>query len=92
MTREFSIAEARDRLAKLVHDAEERTPVVLTRRGKPVAVILSIEDYEGLVAEKGAFWDRLVRFRKRHQLRRKGLSGDELANLRDPDPGREVDL
>lgn len=92
MSREFSIAEARDRLAKLVHDAEERAPVVLTRRGKPVAVLMSIEEYEGLVAEKGAFWERLVRFRQKHDLERDGLTEDDLANLRDRALGREVDL
>ncbi|MBX3167922.1 MAG: type II toxin-antitoxin system Phd/YefM family antitoxin [Candidatus Eremiobacteraeota bacterium] len=48
MAKQYSIAAARDQLARLVHDAEEGQPVELTRRGKPVAILLAIEDYRRL--------------------------------------------
>lgn len=58
-----SIAEARNNLARLVHVAEDGEPVRLTRRGKPVAVILSVAEYERLRAAGDGLWDRLQRFR-----------------------------
>lgn len=48
---EVPISEARDRLGEVVSRAEhahERT--ILTRRGKPVAVVISIEDLRELEA------------------------------------------
>jgi prevent-host-death family protein len=45
MANRYSIAEARDRLARLVHDAEKGIAVELTRLGKRVAVLVSMKDY-----------------------------------------------
>ena len=58
-----SIADARNNLARLVHIAEDGEAVRLTRRGKPVAVILSVAEYERLRAAGDGLWDRLQRFR-----------------------------
>jgi prevent-host-death family protein len=41
---QYSIAQASDRLPELVDQAEQGTPVELTRHGKRVAVILSAEE------------------------------------------------
>lgn len=50
MTKTYSIAEARNQFAALVRDAEESNqPVQVTRRGQPVAVILSAEEYARLL-------------------------------------------
>ena len=59
----YSIAEARNNLPRLVHVAEDGEPVRLTRRGQPVAVILSLHEYERLRAAGDGLWDRLQRFR-----------------------------
>ena len=42
----YSIAAAKNNLSGLVHEAEQGHPVRLTRRGKPVAVLISTEQYE----------------------------------------------
>lgn len=42
MVKRYSIAEAQDSLANLVHEAEGGTRVELTRDGRPVAMILSV--------------------------------------------------
>lgn len=60
-----TITEARDRLPRLVRAAERGTPVALTRRGRPVAVLLSRADYDRLATGRGDFWDRYVAFRLR---------------------------
>ncbi len=44
----YSIADAKNKLSGLVHEAEQGHPVRLTRRGKPVAVLISTEQYERL--------------------------------------------
>jgi prevent-host-death family protein len=43
-----SIAEARDNLTGLVHAAEAGVTIELTRRGKPIAVLLAVSEYERL--------------------------------------------
>ncbi|MFH1531757.1 MAG: type II toxin-antitoxin system Phd/YefM family antitoxin [Pseudomonadota bacterium] len=58
-----SIADARNNLARLVHIAEDGEAVRLTRRGRPIAVILSLAEYERLRAAGDGLWDRLQRFR-----------------------------
>jgi len=43
--REYSVAEARDKLTSLVHEAERGRPVRITRRGKRAAVLISEAEY-----------------------------------------------
>jgi len=43
--REYSVAEARDKLPALVHEAERGRPVRITRRGKRAAVLISEAEY-----------------------------------------------
>jgi antitoxin Phd len=54
MPKTYSIAEARHNLAAIVHEAERQSPVALTRRGEPVAVLLSIQEYQPLARERHA--------------------------------------
>mgnify|MGYP000379047447 CR=1 FL=1 len=45
----FSMAEARANFAKLIDSAEQtHERVVITRNGEPAAIILGINDYEGM--------------------------------------------
>ena len=46
MVKKYSIAEARDNLAGVVQEAEEGTQVELTRQGKPVALLVGVEEFE----------------------------------------------
>jgi antitoxin Phd len=55
MPKSFSIAEARHDLAALVHQLDRKPLIELTRRGKPVAVLLSIREYNRLAAPAKAF-------------------------------------
>lgn len=57
-----SIAEARHNLAALIHRAEEEQPVEITRRGAPVAVLLSMRDYSRLTAARQGFNTALENF------------------------------
>jgi len=47
---QISIAEAKNALTRLIHEAEQGEIVHITRHGKPVAVLLSKEAYEQLTS------------------------------------------
>ncbi len=91
MHRQYSIAAARNRLPALVHDIEKGPPVELTRRGKPVAVLLSIKEYRKLRRDKPNLWQAIRKFREDTDLA--GLDAEQVwADLRDRSPGREPEL
>jgi prevent-host-death family protein len=91
MTKRYSIAEARDNLPGVVHEVEDGIRVELTRRGKPVAVVLGIEAFERLAAGRRGFWEAYEEFRREFDLARLGIDPDEVfAGVRDTSPGREI--
>ena len=90
MSKSYSIAEARHHLAALVHELERKPFIELTRRGKPVAVLLSIQEYHRLLAKETNFWDAYVAFRNSVDLSQLQIEPDVFDGLRDRSPGREV--
>ncbi|MCL4860655.1 MAG: type II toxin-antitoxin system prevent-host-death family antitoxin [Caldilineaceae bacterium] len=58
MPKSYSIAEAQKRLHELVRSVEQDSAIQLTRRGIPVAVLLSIQEYERLQRPQESFWER----------------------------------
>jgi len=62
-----SVAEAKNTLPALLHEAEA-APVEIVRRGKPVAVILSRVSYDKLQGKAEGVWSALGRFRETHDL------------------------
>lgn len=90
VAKSLSIADARNRLARVVHDVETGPPVELTRRGKRVAMIVSVREFERLSGATGSFASAVRRFRKENGLERAGLDGSFLRTLRDTSPGRKV--
>lgn len=90
---QYSIAQARDQLTQLVHTAEQGTPIEITRRGKRVAVLLSAEEFDRLLSNKGTFGESLSQFRDQWDIEALDLNPDELfGNVRDRSAGREVSL
>ncbi len=87
----YSIAEARNNFTSLVHEAEAGSPVELTRRGKPIAVLLALDDYERLSERRRGF-ARLYRdFLRRHPKSPDNAIEPEewLQDVRDQAPGRD---
>lgn len=88
--KQYSIADARDQFARVVHEAEDGVRVELTRRGQPVAVIVSIGEYERLTSQTGTFWEAYEAFRARHDLCDLEIDPDDVfGGTRDQDLGRE---
>lgn len=90
MAAQYSIAQARDHLARLVHGVEKGRFVELTRRGKPVAVLISARDYHRLRGDQPGFSEAVSRFLRMRGGEKSGLNEETFAGLRDRSPGREV--
>lgn len=90
MLRQYSIAEARNHFTALVRAVERESAVELTRRGKPVAVLLSIQEYERLATRQTSFWEAYSAFRERVNLEELGIEPDTFADLRERSPGRDA--
>ncbi|MEO6193244.1 MAG: type II toxin-antitoxin system Phd/YefM family antitoxin [Thermoanaerobaculia bacterium] len=90
MVKKYSIAEARDNFTSVVHEAEEGTRVELTRRGKPVAVLVGTEEFEQMTKGAPSFREAYENFRREHDLVELDMDPDEIfADVRDPSPGRD---
>jgi prevent-host-death family protein len=92
MEDQCTIAEAKNRLPAIIHAVEKGSPVKLTRHGRPVAVLLSIAEYERLSRKKEGYWNALNSFRSLMEKEGAHLSDEDLKGLRDSSRGREVDL
>ena len=93
MTDKYSIAEARQDLAALVRKLERQPFIEITRRGKPVAVLLSIEEFQRLSKGGTGFWQAYTAFRQEANLA--GLQIDPglvFEGVRPAETGREVEL
>ena len=90
MKRVYSVAEARNHLAALVHEAEAGRPVRISRRGKPAAVLVSDHEYDRLARQHSGFWKALETFRS--TIAPEALVDADTAfhDVRDPAPGRNV--
>lgn len=98
---QYSIAQARDRLSQIVHSAEAGETVELTRRGQPVAILLSVEEYERLQKPKLDFGQSVLEFREKHNLDNREPEDNYptdaevdsiFSNIRDKSLGPEVDV
>lgn len=61
MSSEWNVAGAKAELSRLLREAQ-REPQVIENRGRPVAVVLGVDDYQALT-ERGAAverWQRLL--------------------------------
>jgi prevent-host-death family protein len=90
MSKSYSIAEARNNFAAIVRDVELDSAIEVTRRGEPVAVLLSIEEYRRLLAGGRSFWDAYSEFRDEVDLRQLNIEPETFEDLRDVSPGRET--
>lgn len=90
MPKSFSIAEARHDLAALVHQLEHQSRIELTRRGKPVAVLLSLPEYNRLTTKAQSFWTAYSAFAATVDLPRLKIDPQVFEAVRDRTGGREV--
>lgn len=92
MSQRYSIAEARSRLPAIVDQAESGAEVELTRRGRPVAVVVSRAQLERLRGARSHFGDAYRKFIERYALNDVGVDADFASSTRDRGVGRKVSL
>ena len=86
----YSVAEARNRFAEIVHDLKHVSKVEVTRHGQPVAILISIEEFEMLRAGNASFTSAYEAFRSKVDLAQAGIEPEVFEDLRDPSRGREM--
>jgi prevent-host-death family protein len=92
VAKQYSVADARRKLPSLLSEAAAGAEVQLTRRGKPVAMLLSVAEYESLKFARGKFADRYESFRREYPEGKAALTPREARALRDRSVGRKVQL
>jgi antitoxin Phd len=78
----WQIQHAKARLSEVIERARREGPQTITRHGAERAVVLSIEDYRVLLAQKPDFKEYLL----------SGPKVDHFSVERDRDTGRPVDF
>jgi prevent-host-death family protein len=90
MPKTYSLADARAHLPEILDEVEAGQEVELTRRGRPVAVVVSAGRYEALRGERSDFGRAYRAFAERHAPEDIALEADFFDSLRDRQPGRRV--
>lgn len=91
MTQRYSSAEARRNLPRLVHEAERGKTVELTRRGEPVAMLISRRHFNQLASSHSGFTEASRTFAESVDLAKLDLDPDELfSGIRADTQGRDV--
>jgi prevent-host-death family protein len=84
------MTQASQQLSDILNFVEQGHSVELTRHGEPVAVLVSITEYQSLHAQsQGNFWQALQEFRR--QYADDLFDFDKaLADVRETSPGRDM--
>ena len=86
----WSVAKAKDGLTKLLREVEGGEPVEITRRGEPVAVVLSVEAYRAMQQARPSFYDAMVAWRA--ECKPEDFAEDGwLEGVRSKEPGRDFE-
>jgi prevent-host-death family protein len=88
----YSIAEARSNLPGIVDQAEAGQEIQLTRRGEPVAAVVSLRMLARLRGELTGFGEAYRQFLRTHPLREVGVDDEVFASTRERGAGRKVSL
>ncbi len=88
----YSIAEAKNNLSRIVHEAEEGQTVHLTRRGKLVAVLLSADEFNKVSAKQTSPADTLTRFLNDESYKQVDIDPAVFEGLRTKTSGRDITL
>jgi prevent-host-death family protein len=91
MPERYSIADARTSLAAIVDKVEAGRNVELTRRGRAVAVVISLREFERLRGGRRSFAKAYRAFLEKYRPSELGIDTDFLPG-RDKDAGPKVRL
>ena len=87
-----SVAEARQHFARLIKRAQQGKAIEITRRGEPVAVLVSAAEYSAIKGERPSFVDATRQVRERLGVDALEIGDADFEGLREQSPGRDVSL
>jgi prevent-host-death family protein len=87
---QYSATNARTELSALLRNLNDRQPVTLTRYGKPLAVLMSMNAYQRIVVVRPSFWDAYQAFLRSHPLEQLAIEPDVFGGVRGTSPAREA--
>jgi prevent-host-death family protein len=90
MKKTIPIVNARQQLANLVASSERGGVVAITRRGKPVVVMISTARYARLTGDIRKFSEAVLELRDELDVENLGIDDDTFSDLRDPSIDRKV--
>lgn len=90
--KQYSIAEARRNLPALVDEAVAGGHVRVTRRGEPVVVIVSLEEFERLSSRRASFREEYAAYEAEFPEDGQGVEPEYWEAIRDRSLGPEVEL
>lgn len=70
----FAASEAKNEFGRLL-DAAQREPVLIEKKGRPVAVLLSLKEYEELEESQDVLWAMMA-----DEARKEGLMSQEASD------------
>ncbi len=91
-TTKVSVTEARQHFARLIKQTQQGKTIEITRRGEPVAVLLSASQYAAITGERSSFIDAMRQVRERLGVDELEIGDAEFEGLREESPGREISL
>ena len=96
---EIPIFQAKNQLARIVHEAETGDSIRLTRHGKPAAMLMGMAEYERIRGSGTGLAAALDRWRRDWPMETASLEEgsvgqdhDAFAGLRSADPGHPFEL
>ena len=82
---EATISHLKNHLPEIVHDVEKGQDIQITRHGKPVAVIISLERYSLAFSSGKGIYNAYLRWQTLHP-HASGFTDEEVENMRGKEP------
>jgi prevent-host-death family protein len=92
MKKHYSVAEARTKFPTLIREVEQGQSVEITRRGRPVAVVVSLAEFRRIESAGPTFIEAYESWRRRASPGDTAIERRFIRSLRDRSRGRKADL
>ncbi len=86
MTKQISVAEARNGFTSLLRAVERGQIVEVTRRGKTVAILASPRQWK----RRRSLYQAIQEFHRKYDAKKLGIGPEIWDGVRDKSPGRDV--
>ena len=92
MLHQYAIEQGPTQINEILAEVQQGNPIEIVRDGQRVAVLVPGQDYDVLTDAKPDFWTAIEAYRQTFNIAETGVDDQHWPNLRDPSPGRDIDL